>query len=313
MAATAFADVNLPGAIVPQLFPLAHEQVGGTIRALRTIADEEFFGAVLLLPITDAAERKDAAVFAAEQGIRLTYCLIPPMSEAGLSLSASDPEARAQAVDHVRRIADEALEADVRRLFVGSGPAPVDPVERATALETLRVSIHELEPALTPDQSFVFEPLDVLIHKKQALGYTPEAVALANHFNTGSRDIDLISLCLDTAHMTLNGEDVPEAITTALDCTSVLHFCNAIQVPGHAMYGDHHPALGAPGYLDVPEIGRLMAAAVDRGLLTPERRTEVVVEQFNYDRDDWDAGIAIMRTGRAALEEGWRLARDRSA
>ena len=313
MSATAFADVNLPGAIVPQLFPLAHEQVGGVIRALQTIADEEFFGAVLLLPIADAAEREDAAALAAERGLRLTYCLIPPMSEAGLSLSASDPAARAEAVDHVRRIANEALEAGVLRLFAGSGPAPAEPAERATSLATLRLSFDELAPALTPDQMFVIEPLDVLIHKKQALGYTPEAVDLANHFNTGSRDVDLITLCLDTAHMTLNGEDVPEAIATALDCTSVLHFCNAIQVPGHPMYGDHHPALGAPGYLDVPEIGRLMAAAVDRGLLTPERRTEVVVEQFNYDRDDWDAGIRIMRTGRAALEEGWRLAGDRSA
>lgn len=308
MGSLSFQDVALPGAIVTQLFPNAHLSVGGVTRALETIAAEEYFGASLIPPVSDAGERAAVAEFTAEVRLRPTYCLIPIMGDLGLSLSALDEGARAQAVDSVRRLADDAREAGAPRIMVGSGPAPASAADRQAALTALRTSFEELAPVVAPDLTIVIEPLDVLIHKKQTLGYTSEAVEFSKAVaKTG----DIMTLCLDTAHITLNDEDVDEAIAAGEPYSSVLHFCNAIQVQGHPMYGDHHPALGAPGYLDVPEIARIMVGAVRSGLLAEGRNTEVCVEEFNYDVDDWDAGIRIMRAGRTALEDAWGIASTR--
>lgn len=305
MGIPSFHDVALPGAIVPQLFPNAHLSVGGVTRALEIIAAEEFFGASLIPTVSDSRERAAVAELTAGAHIRPTYCLIPIMAEEGLSLSALDQAARARAVDSVRRLADEAREVGAPRIMVGSGPAPADAADRDTALAALRTSLEELAPVVNPDLTIVIEPLDVLIHKKQTLGYTSEAVQLVQAV---AQMGDGMTLCLDTAHITLNEEDVDEAIASGEPYTSVLHFCNAIQVLDHPMYGDHHPPLGAPGYLDVPEIARIMAGAARVGLLAESRNTEVCLEQFNYDVDDWDAGIRIMRSGREALEQAWALA-----
>lgn len=295
-----------PGAIVTQLWPAAPEEAGGTIRALEAIRGEDFFEAAMIAPVPDAGERRDVGAMVADGGPTLTYCLIPVMGEKGWNLSTGDGALRRRSVDSVLGLLDEAREVGAGAVMVGSGPAPSEPAERTAALGRLTESFDELcAAAATAGLQVVIEPLDVLVHKKQTLGYTPEAVALAQAM---ARHGAAMSLCLDTSHMTLNGEDIVDCLALAGSYADTLHFCNCVTDPGHPLYGDHHPPLGAPGYLDVPEMARLMAAAVRIGFFTPERRIEVCVEVFNHNAGDFEAGRAIMRAGRSALERAWAQA-----
>lgn len=297
-----------PGVIVTQIFPAADAERGGTVAALDTIAAEDFFEAVMVAPVRDVGERRDVAALTAG-GPTLTYCLIPPMADAGLSLSSLDEGLRRRSVDAVLALLDEALEVGARRVMVGSGPAPSGEEARTRALAQLTVSLDEAcAAAAARDMRVVIEPLDVAIHKKQTLGYTPEAIDLAHAM---ARHEGAFALCLDTSHMTLNAEDIVACVEQAGPLADTLHFCNCVTDPTEPLYGDHHPPLGPPGYLDVPEMARLMREAVRVGFLGPDRRIEVVVEELNRP-GDVATGVSIMRAGREALEAAWELAGVRS-
>lgn len=206
-------------------------------------------------------------------------------------------------MDAVRARFDEARQAGAVAVMVGPGPAPAVEADRLRALGHLTDSMAAL-CAAAPDLRVMIEPLDVHVHKKQTLGYTTEAVAMAQALADAP---GRLALCLDTAHMTLNGEDLVASLELAAPYASTVHFCNCVTDPAEPLYGDHHPPLGAPGVLDVTAMGALMAAATRIGLFTPGRRCEVMLEQFNHDVDDVEAGRSVMRTGREALEEAWAL------
>ena len=265
MTSRALNTVARPGAILSQLWPPADQQPGLSLRGLTAVADEDFFEAVLASPISDAGERREIAALVADKGIHLTYGMIPLITAQGLSLATSDADLRARSVVAIQQRCDEAREAGAMAIMVSPGPAPASEAERQEALALLTDSLKAL-CAAAPDLRVMIEPLDVTVHKKQALGYTPEAIALAEDVRSGPG-----------------------------------------QFAGLDMYGDHHPPLGAPGFLDVPMMADLMAVGREIGFLG-ERRPELMIEQFNYDRDDFDAGLAIMRLARQNLTTAWELA-----
>ena len=303
MTSRALNTVARPGAILSQLWPPADQQPGLSLRGLTAVADEDFFEAVLASPISDAGERREIAALVADKGIHLTYGMIPLITAQGLSLATSDADLRARSVVAIQQRCDEAREAGAMAIMVSPGPAPASEAERQEALALLTDSLKAL-CAAAPDLRVMIEPLDVTVHKKQALGYTPEAIALAEDVRSGPGQF---ALCLETAHIALNGEDVAAALAMGSELASTWHFCNAVTTPGLDMYGDHHPPLGAPGFLDVPMMADLMAVGREIGFLG-ERRPELMIEQFNYDRDDFDAGLAIMRLARQNLTTAWELA-----
>ena len=63
----------------------------------------------------------------------------------------------------------------------------MDPALRPEALQRLAESLHAIceAAAAQPAVGIMVEPLDVTAHKKQALGYTPEAVSLADGLRRG--------------------------------------------------------------------------------------------------------------------------------
>jgi len=86
-------------------------------------------------------------------------------------------------------------------------PASAGQGNRDEAIKVLTDSLRAiaLEAQKAPALQVAIEPLDVAAHKRNSLGYTKEAHEVNRVLKNEGFDV---SLLLDSAHMTLNGEDL---------------------------------------------------------------------------------------------------------
>ena len=111
-------------------------------------------------------------------------------------------------------------------------------------------------------------------------------------------------LCLDTAHMLLNGEDPMDALAFAQPYVAEFHYCNCVTDASHPLFGDRHLHFGSPGVVDVETISRFMQRSVDIAFFGPEARPRIYCEVLKRDQDD---PLQVMRHCRDALERAWNL------
>jgi sugar phosphate isomerase/epimerase len=142
----------------------------------------------------------------------------------------------------------------------------------------------------------IIEPLDVAAHKRQTLGFTAEAVRLLYRLRAVGLEV---GLCLDTAHLLLNGEDPVENFAHTWELIVELHVCNCVTEPNHALYGDRHLPFGPPGVMDVATTAQILKE------LRPERRLPVFCEVLKRETDSSEAVMAHCRNH---LLIAWELA-----
>jgi sugar phosphate isomerase/epimerase len=276
---TALSDVVRPGLMTAHLAPDSRGREGETLRLLEAGMAADLFQAFMVLDCPYPAERRQIAAACAAEGATLTFCLVRALNEKGLNLSALDKSARQAAVDEVVARLDEARELEAARVQVISGPAPDDPALRGAALKHLGDSMAAICDAAGPALTITIEPLDVGANKRQTLGYTSEAMELADA-------LDNLALCLDTSHMLLNGENITEALEAAGDRLGEFHTCNCATDPASPFYGDLHTLpLGPPGRLTVDDAGDILAMGIEDGIFTPERRIGLFYEVTNETGD----------------------------
>jgi len=288
-----------PGLMLSQVWPDARDTEGETLRGLETALAHPFFETFHSVDVLFPKERAAIGRVARERKLDLTCGLSRIASHGKHHLSDLDEGRREAAVAAHAAVFDGAREMGARYVQVNSGPAPADPARRGEALARLEASLAALAEAAAPDVGLLIEPLDVTVHKKGTLGYAPEALALC-------RAVPGLGLCVDTAHMTLNGEAIEGALPALLPHTGEFHFCNCVTTPGHPLHGDHHVPFGPPGALDVADVGRIMAAAVRCGLFSREARPRVFCEER---RTTGQAPEDVVDHARAVLEGGWDAAR----
>lgn len=288
-----------PGVMISQTWPLACDAEGATLSALRHVVDDGFFKAVQTVHVPDAAERRRVAALVREAGLRYTYTLSRLQNRHGLNLSAVNRDDRTKAVKSVETMLDDAREAGAHRVCVVSGPRPVNDQDRLGALESLKESLMYLaeSAAVHPSIELLIEPLDYMADKKQTLGTVNEGCALCESVEAvGHR----LGLCVDTAHMVLNGERFVDqsiqdqsGIALASDSPNPavryvreFHFCNAVIKPQHPLFGDRHLQFGAPGAIHIGDLaGWLDALMLFRGVET-EPILGVFCEVLNNEPSD---------------------------
>ena len=253
----------------------------------------------------DSAERKAFGKLMAKSGVLLTYCATRVLNGAGLSLSDLDAGRREQAVLAVCRQMCHAQEAGAMALDVISGPRPAAGGEpaRQNALKALEESLYRIAAygrKNAPKVALRIEPLDKETHKKQTLGTAEEAVALASRIQKMGESL---RLCLDTAHMYLNGEYIAGALATAAPWVNEFHLCNACGDPGHALYGDQHIAPGRPGAFDTEAYAGFISVLEQ---YCPEAQvfTEYLVSQGGDGRRQAQSHVEILTAAGVAMRRG---------
>jgi len=301
----AFADVAVPGVMISNAWPQSRRENGATLEATRRVREQyPFFEAFQTVDIPFAGERQAFRKLIGDQGHPHTYTLTRVFAEGDLNLSSLDPDLRRKTWETVIKEMDDAAEAGAQSVTVVSGTRPEDPARRSEALAGLEQSMEQICLAASRRQEMgvVIEPLDYFAHKKATLGSTGEAIEICRRL-AGS-GLQLV-LCIDTAHLILNREDVVGAVEKARPHMVDFHFCNAVTDTSEPLFGDRHLPFGAPGEVDVDVIAGIMAAFGRSGFLSGENRPRIFCEVMTPD--DWDP-MATVAHCQDTLEQAWAKA-----
>lgn len=297
-------EVARPGLILSQVWPGTRCCEGETLRAIEHVLRANFFSAVHTVDVPSPCERRYIAAACADSNVQLTYCLTRLLTENGLSLADLDESRRRLAVDGVRRWLGDAREQSATKLLLVTGPAPVEEPERQLGLKQFEKSLIEIcqDAAGAPTVQVLIEALDVRAHKKCTLGLFEEAIQIVRRL---AGRFDNLGVCLDTAHLLLNGESPAAGLLAGADLITDFHFCNCVTEPAHPLYGDWHMPFGPPGSVDVRAVADLMALAVGAGVLGPSRRPSVYCEILTRPEED---PFENMKACRRNLENAWQMA-----
>ena len=267
------------GIMISQTFPLARKQPGQTLAAARYLLEELGLTTLHFVDLPDEKELLTIGKVIAANHVTAVYCITRALSEQSLNLSDLDEVRRLQAVELCKHHLRVACLAHATAIDVVSGPRPMGgETERAQALLALQDSLARLARYArteAPGIELRVEPLDYAFHKRNTLGTTQELVTLCKAL---AMQGETLAICLDTAHMLLNGEDIPACIDMAAPYLREFHLCNACTDASHPLGGDHHIAPGAPGVLDIADyagyVAKLkelpQAIQVFAEMLTPE-------------------------------------------
>ena len=298
-----FSAITKPCLMISQTWPKSRETKGETLRAIEAALQVDYFHALQTVEIPYADERRQVGSLMAEAGIPLTYNVARVISENKLNLSDLDDTNRQRSCAHILRCMDDACESGAASLGLVSGPCLVGLHQRSDALKRLEDSLVFLcsEAKARPTLRVVIEPLDIASHKKGLLGTTDEAVALCNGLSRYGLDL---KLCLDTAHVLLNGEDLLETLALALPHIGEYHYCNCVVDPDHPLFGDYHLPFGLPGIVDIPKIAEIMKKSLEIGFFSDVYRPPVSCEVLKREQDD---SLQVMEYCRNALEQAWTI------
>jgi sugar phosphate isomerase/epimerase len=296
-------DSARPGILISNTWPTTRESRGETVAAVERVLEYGFFEAIQTVEIPYSDERKTIARLLGEMDYPLTYCLTRVLNENRLSLAGLEEQNRRKSYAQVIRCLDDAREAGATRVSMISGPAPADPTRRPDALRALGDSLMHICQAASaePALQVVIEPLDIDAHKKCALGLTSEGVALCTQAEEAGLDL---AICVDTAHVILNGEDPVEALMLAQPWLVEYHYCNAVLDTAHPFYGDWHLPFGPPGVVSIDTISGIMARSLETGFFSREHRPSIFCEVLSREEypPQW-----VMEHCRDALQNAWAM------
>ncbi|MCC5807340.1 MAG: sugar phosphate isomerase/epimerase [Opitutales bacterium] len=298
------AEVARPGVMISNAWPNSREKEGATLAAIESVFGEtDYFEALQVVDVPFASERCSIAALVRDRKLPMTYTLTRVFAENGLNLSDLDPGNRERSWRAVIDRFDEAEEAGAGTVGVVSGARPADEERREEALRALEDSLDNIAGAVAQRPlKVLIEPLDYEAHKRCTLGKTVEAVEICRHIAARDR---ALGLCLDTAHMILNGEDIIEAVETAREFIQEFHFCNCVTDRGHPLFGDRHLPFGSPGLVNTGLIAQKMASMRRMGFLNPRDRPRVLCEVILNNEM---TSMEIVRHCQETLQAAWKIA-----
>jgi len=304
MSVKELCEIASPGLMLSQTWPTSNQKRDATREALETAIEANFFIAFQTVEVNFAEERKKIAHLIGTRGYAYTYCITRVLNGNHLNLSDLHDSNRIRSYQKAIHCLNDAREAGADSLSLISGPSPENNESRGDALKLLLDSLSHIAVAANkePRIRLVIEPLDVHSHKKMTLGYAAEALKICEELS--SNDLP-VSLCLDTAHLFLNGEDPVYALQQAKNYTTEFHYCNCVVEPSHPLYGDRHIRFGQPGVLDIQGIGRIMKKQVEMRFLNNEDRPIIMCEVLKTDNDQ---SKELMEYSIGVLSESWELA-----
>lgn len=292
--------------MISQISPHTREKEGETLRILEKVMEHKFFTSVQTVEIPYQEERKNFAKYIQANEIQYTYCLARVLNENGLNLSDLNQHNRSKSVSMVIQSFEEAIEAGAQSISLISGPRPSDPELRQEALVMLEQSLMEITIAASEiseidSLDILIEPLDFASDKKNTLGTSDEALILCQSLKALNQDV---YLCLDTAHMLLNDENITDSLHKLMAFTKEFHFCNCVIDDTHAVFGDLHIPFGEPGVLDEHSIGILMKAARDNGFFNQVNKPVIMCEVLNREGRNPEE---VINETKIFLEKAWEL------
>lgn len=250
----------IPSILIPQVYYPYSEERNMTAEILRRIAEEGYYKAIEIDCHYEKEERKKIGTIIGENDWTVTQWLTSLIDKEQLDLSSLEDELRTKSVKAITSMLSNSKEMGVHNIAFISGPSPGDEL-RKSSLEAFYKSLVEIcKQAETYGLNVLIEPLDYRAHKCKVLGTTDETIDLIKRVREESNNI---FFAFDTAHAALNSENAMKAVVKALPWMEQIHFSNAILDTAHELYGDHHIAIGEPGFLSSEVMHKILKEIKD--------------------------------------------------
>jgi sugar phosphate isomerase/epimerase len=272
-------------------FPQVLRGEGPIVETLRQIAGDEFFSAIELGWVNDAATRAAASALLRESHLSVGFGAQSALLVTKSDLNALDEPERKKAVTLVQQCIDQAAELGATRVAVLSGPYP-GPAEEERAKRRLVDSLLDLSAyGRGRGIGITLETFDRTIEKKALAGPTRLCVEISEAVR---RDFPEFGLMLDLSHIPLVGEGIRECLTIGRDHLVHAHIGNCVMRDrAHPAYGDQHPRFGIEGgENDTPEVIEFVRGLFDIGFLGGAERPFLSFEVKPLPHETPEAVIA---------------------
>jgi len=283
-------------------FPECSGGDGPVRETIEQIAADDFFSAIEIGPINEAATRRQAAAFIAQTHMGAAFGAPPVILSRKLNLNSPDPAERQQAVETLKPYIEQAAEMGCKQFVILSGRDPG--VEgRAAATRLLLDSIRALcDYGRSFGVSITLETFDREVDKKALIGPAEEAAALAKIVTADYPDFGLL---YDMGHMPLLNESPRPALAALKEYLAHVHVGNCVKVPGRPSYGDFHPRFGFPGgENDVPQLVEFLRALFEVGYLRESPVTRPWVG-FEIRPQAGETSAAVLANLKRTWREAW--------
>ena len=245
-------------------FPDAGGDRTSLIESVSTIAEDDFFDAIEIAWIADAATRRDVSQILKISQLQVGFCAHPAILSQKLNLNSLDEAQRAEAVHRVKEHIDQGSELGAQRVAFLSGPDPGDS-DRDAAIAALIESLRQTcAYGREKGISLALETFDRHVDKKALIGPVQDAARVAEAVRTDYSDFGLL---YDLSHMPLLDE-TPDDMAIIKEHLVHAHVGNCVVAQGRALYGDWHPYFGFPGGVSgVDELAAFIRGLFEIGYL----------------------------------------------
>ena len=239
----------IPSVLLAEAYYSRKDDEKFIISKVEHVIQDGFFKSLELLPITDAKLRKKVASALKTKGCNISSCVVwtnESLCKAAANINDLDETKRKKAVDAIKSIVDGAYETGATHIGISAGPN-VGILERSSAYKALIKSIGEIADYTNKNNlTVLLEPSDCFKHNKNLLTSTYDARELLEII---SKEYSNVKLSLNTAHVSLNREDLCEAMDLAAPFIERVHLSNAILDLHNPLYGSHRILPDLPGFL----------------------------------------------------------------
>lgn len=281
-------------------FPSTLRGEGPIVESVTKIAEDDFFTAIELTWIKDAAEKKKTKAILEASGLAVAYAAQPAVLTTPLNPNSLDDAERRKAVNTLKQEIDSAYDMNAVGIAFLSGKDPGD-AQRKDATAALVATTQELcdYAKSKGDLKVVLETFDRTIDKKSLIGPSDEAAAFAESVNRAN-----FGLMVDLSHLPIQFESSKEALTNVKDYLVHAHVGNCIMKDSsHSGYGDMHPRFGIKGgENDVEELTEFLAALFDIGYLGEGKQPFV---SFEIKPLEGETSGLVIANAKRTMREAW--------
>ena len=282
-------------------FPEAMKGEGNILETVKKIANDDFFSAIEITSIKDAAQREAVGKFLKDARMAVGFGGQPALLSAKLDLNSPEEEKRKVAVERIKACVDEAQTVGAQAVAMLSGPDPGG--NREAGISQLIKSLKEICQYAQDrgDPAIVLETFDSEIDKRCLIGPSPDALRVAKEVRAA---FPKFGLMVDLSHLPLQKETPQQALGMLKDYLLHIHIGNCVMKDkSHPAYGDLHPAFGVPGgEVDVPQVTEFLRALFEVGYLQEGKRPVVA---FEVKPMAGETSEAVIAGAKRTLLEAW--------
>ncbi|WP_040203660.1 sugar phosphate isomerase/epimerase family protein [Neobacillus jeddahensis] len=291
---------HIPSLLVTEVFFPVKDEKGFAASVVEKLGAEGFYQSFEIGTGYDQEDRKRILQAKEKNNLSILQWLTFLTYKTDLNVSALDAQLREKTIREIKASLYLAAECGVSTVALVPGPDPGAHLRKA-GLEAFFESLCEIcEEAATFNMHVSVEAMDREVHKKRVLGLTSEAVPIIEKVRAHYQNVGLV---FDTAHVTLNGEEIFTSLELARPVMDRLHFANVVVDPKSDLYGDHHMPIGEPGFLTLDKMTQILQRVDELGIQS-EHGLPVTIEVQGRDHNDH---FANEKSIRAILEQALNL------